>query len=117
MPDSPLQTSGPKTKPRKVGSPKAKPAESATNRATVAPKGNISVDLGLPSLVDLQGDGYLPSRPEVMLTKKARAAVKRLSLTLDQSGAKLSDGTQVRGSAQKTIVWLCERLADTLGEE
>jgi len=75
---------------------------------------NLKVDLGVPSLIALEGEGYLPSRPEVVLTPKARSAVKRLSITLDQRGEKLSDGTLIRNSVQKSITWLCERLADSI---
>ena len=79
---------------------------------TSEPAGNISIDLGLPDLVEFENMGYLPSRPEVILTPKAREAVKRLALTLEMKEARLSDGTQVRNSTSKSIAWLCERLAD-----
>jgi hypothetical protein len=94
----------------------ASPMRQAQSQAQrpVKPVGNLMVDLGVPSLVELDGLGYLPSRPEVMLTPKAQEAVKRLSLTLEHKNVKLSDGTQVRNSVQKTITWLCERLADSL---
>lgn len=74
----------------------------------------IKVDLGFSDMVDLDLLGYMPSRPEVILTEKARAAVKRLCVTLEQREAVLADGTHVRNSTSKTIVWLCEKLADSL---
>jgi hypothetical protein len=64
-------------------------------------------------MVDLDG-GYIPSRPELDLTEKARKAIKRLTLTLDQQEARLSDGTIVGTSVAKSIVWLCERFADSI---
>lgn len=73
----------------------------------------IMVDLGIDSMVDLDG-GYIPSRPELELTEKSRKAIKRLMLTLDQQEAKLSDGTVVGTSVAKSIVWLCERFADAI---
>lgn len=75
---------------------------------------SVVVDLGLPSLVEWSDAGYLPARPEVFLSPVARKAVKRLSVTLDVNGAKLADGTLVRGHCSKTIAWLCERLADAV---
>lgn len=74
---------------------------------------NITVDLGFAELIDING-GYVSSRPELDLTPKARAAVKRLSLTLEQREATLSDGSQVRQSIPKAIVWLLERFADSI---
>jgi len=74
---------------------------------------NIKVDLGFAELIDING-GYVSSRPELDLTAKARAAVKRLSLTLEQREATLSDGSQVRQSVPKAIVWLLERFADSI---
>jgi len=74
---------------------------------------NITVDLGFAELIDING-GYVSSRPELDLTPKARAAVKRLSLTLEQREATLSDGSQVRQSVPKAIVWLLERFADSI---
>jgi hypothetical protein len=73
----------------------------------------IMVDLGIYAMVDLDG-GYIPSRPELDLTEKSRRAIKRLTLTLDQQEAKLSDGTIVGTSVAKSIVWLCERFADAI---
>ncbi len=78
------------------------------------PVGNIAVDLGIPELIDFENLGYLSSRPDVTLSQRARRAIKRLSITLDQQEARLSDGTLVRGHASKTISWLCERLADAV---
>lgn len=74
----------------------------------------VTVQLGIPRLIELENPGYLPIRPEVSLTPRARLAVKRLALTLDVSGEKLGDGTLVKGSVQKTICWLCEKLADSI---
>ena len=90
----------------------AKKAGTAT-QTNVEPK-SVVVDLGLPELVDFADLGSLSSRPEVVLSPSARKAVKRLSLTLDMTGAKLADGTLVRGHCSKTISWLCERLADAV---
>jgi len=122
--------SGPTTRPLPTLKPQSKPqtkAESASVvteseekqpvRLPVQSGETIKIDLGFSDLVDLDVLGYLPSRPEVILTPKAREAVKRLALTLEQQEAVLSDGTQVRNSASKTIVWLCERLADSLAAE
>jgi len=78
------------------------------------PIGNVAVDLGLPALVDFENLGYMPSHADVRLTRNARDAVKRLAVTLDQHDAKLSDGSLVKSSVPKTIVWLCERLADSV---
>ena len=86
----------------------------ATEVEPVKPTGNLSIDLGVSSLVEFEQMGYLPSRPEVTLTPKSRAAVKRLALTLEQQQATLSDGSQVRNSTSKTIAWLCERLAEAV---
>lgn len=74
---------------------------------------NILVDLGISALIDLDG-GYIPSRPELDLTDKAKKAIKRLTLTLDQREARLSDGSIIGTSVSKTIVWLCERFADAI---
>lgn len=88
--------------------PEAKPPE--TPKQTGKP---IVVNLGIDAMVDLDG-GYIPSRPELDLTEKSRKAIKRLTLTLDQQEAKLSDGTIVGTSVAKSIVWLCERFADAI---
>jgi hypothetical protein len=74
---------------------------------------SILVDLGISELIDLDG-GYIPSRPELDLTDKAKKAIKRLTLTLDQREARLSDGSIIGTSVSKTIVWLCERFADAI---
>ena len=73
---------------------------------------NIAVDLGIPQLVDFESLGYTPTFANVKLTKKGREAAKRLAVTLDQSGARLEDGTLVKNSIPQSIAWLCERLAD-----
>lgn len=86
----------------------AKPHETG-NKAS----GNILVDLGFEELINLNG-GYIPSRPELDLTDKARGAIKRLSLTLDQREERLSDGSIVGTSVSRCIVWLCERFADSV---
>lgn len=78
-----------------------------------APVDEITVSLGFSELIDLDG-GYIPSRPELDLTDKARKAIKRLSLTLDQREERLSDGTVIGPSVAKSIVWLCERFADAV---
>ena len=90
-------------------------AASEPGKPPTAPQ-SVVVDLGLPGLVEYESLGYLPSRPEVILSPYAREAVKRLSLTLDMQGAKLADGTLVQGHCAKTINWLCERLADSIAE-
>jgi hypothetical protein len=77
------------------------------------PTEEIMVNLGFGELIDLDG-GYIPSRPELDLTEKARKAIKRLSLTLDQREERLSDGTVIGPSVAKSIVWLCERFADAV---
>lgn len=75
---------------------------------------NILVDLGFQELVEFTG-GYVPSRPELDLTPKCREAIKRLALTLEQRQERLSDGSEIRGSVPKTIVWLCEKFAEAVG--
>lgn len=67
------------------------------------------IQLGLESLIDF-GGGYIPSRPELDLIEKARRAVKRLSLTLDQ---RERNGYRGETSIPKAIVRLCESLADS----
>lgn len=79
--------------------------------------GNLSVDLGIPALVDLDELGYLPSRPEVILSPDCRKAVKRLALTLERNEATLANGTLVRNSVQKSIAWLCERFAESVSPQ
>ncbi len=84
----------------------------APEETKAAQVGNLAVDLGIPGLVEFEHLGYIPHFADVKLTQPAREAVKRLSVTLDQNGARLSDGSLVKSSVPKTITWLCERLAD-----
>lgn len=93
-------------------------AKAKQQKAVEAPveASTLKVDLGIKQMVDLKHLGYLPSRPELVLTKKAQEAVKRLMLTLERDEAKLSDGSQVRTSVPKAIVWLCERLSEVCDE-
>lgn len=72
--------------------------------------GPLMIDLGFKDLVEFSG-GYVPSRPELDLTPMCREAIKRLALTLEQRQERLSDGSEIRGSVPKTIVWLCEKFA------
>ena len=93
---------------------KQRKSPAANNEASAPTEQSVLVDLGIPSVVELEHPGYLPSRPEVVLSPYARRAVKRLAVTLDQSEATLQDGTLVKNSVQKSIAWLCEKLADSI---
>lgn len=86
-------------------------AKSATQ--SLSKQSQITVPLGLSELLEFE-TGYVPSRPELDLTAKCRNAVKRLALTLEIEEATLSDGSPVRNSIPKTIVWLLEKFADAV---
>ncbi len=90
----------------------AKRAQTTKPEAQPRSPKNIAVDLGVPSLVEFESLGYIPTFADVKLSPKGKAAVKRLALTLDQSGATLADGTLIKSSIPKTLAWMCERLAD-----
>lgn len=133
MSDSPLATAAKSAQPKakkaapvepaavvvKAGDPVAKDAIAAASQEhgeKIIPSigdpydGPLMIDLGFKDLVEFSG-GYVPSRPELDLTPMCREAIKRLALTLEQRQERLSDGSEIRGSVPKTIVWLCEKFA------
>jgi hypothetical protein len=103
---------GPKSTVSPVPQPQPEVVKTEKPEVTVSGE-EIMISLGFSQLIDLDG-GYTPSRPELDLTDKARKAIKRLSLTLDQREERLSDGTVIGTSVAKSIVWLCERFADSI---
>ncbi len=137
MADSPLAAAAKTKQPKQKPDPSEKPnlglagqpgdsTESITvstsalsEQTSMVPKvgdkfaGPLMINLGISDLVEFTG-GYVPSRPELDLTPACREAIKRLALTLEQRQERLSDGTEIRGSVPKTIVWLCERFAEAV---
>ena len=78
---------------------------------------SIKVDLGLSALANLDPQAYTVTHAQIELTAKARAAIKRLSLTLAQKGERLSSGKICDTSIPFAVVWLCERLSEAVAEK
>jgi len=77
----------------------------------------IKVELGLSMLADLDPKAYTVTHAQIELTEKARTAIKRLSLTLAQKGARLSSGKICDTSIPFAVVWLCERFSEAVAEK
>lgn len=66
-------------------------------------------------LIDSHG-GYCPFRADVLIPSGSKPTIKRLAMTLDATGAKLSDGTLVKNSVPKAIAWLIEQFCNSCEE-
>lgn len=113
------------TKPLPASRPEVQPdddtAEFSTGGDSVSrvnehPGQSIVIDLGVESLLGVAKSAYCSAHAQIEMTQKARLAAKRLNLTLNQMGARLSDGSIVNSSVPKTIVWLLERVADAVAD-